>query len=242
MAKQHHNRNMKIPKGVAIPNQKMDFKSIKRLLGYLFKHKIVLIVVVISILLSSITSVAASIFLQILIDDYITPILASPNPVFTGMLRLILIMCVIFVIGAVSAYIYNRLMAVTSQKVLKEIRDEMFEKMQKLPIRYFDSNTHGDIMSHYTNDADTLRQMLSQSLPQMFSSIITIVSIFVTMLVTSWILTLVVVVFVGLMLMVTQRIAMTSGKYFMAQQQSLGDMNGYIEEMINGQKVVKVTM
>lgn len=240
MAKQHHNRNMKIPKGVAIPNQKMDFKSIKRLLGYLFKHKIVLIVVVISILLSSITSVAASIFLQILIDDYITPILASPNPVFTGMLRLILIMCVIFVIGAVSAYIYNRLMAVTSQKVLKEIRDEMFETMQKLPIRYFDSNTHGDIMSHYTNDADTLRQMLSQSLPQMFSSIITIVSIFVTMLVTSWILTLVVVVFVGLMLMVTQRIAMTSGKYFMAQQQSLGDMNGYIEEMINGQKVVKV--
>ncbi len=240
MAKSHQNANMKVPKGVAIPNQKMDFKAIKRLLGYLFKHKAVLIVVLVSIILSSLTNVAASVFLQILIDDYITPILASPNPVFTGMLRLIFVMCGIFLVGAVSAYVYNRLMAVTSQKVLKEIRDEMFEKMQKLPIRYFDSNTHGDIMSHYTNDADTLRQMLSQSLPQMFSSVITIISIFVTMLVTSWILTLVVVVFVFLMLMVTQRIAMTSGKYFMAQQQSLGDMNGYIEEMINGQKVVKV--
>ena len=157
------------PKGVRIPGQKLETAAIKRLLGYLSNHKLTLVVVAVCIVLSSLTNVAASIFLKVLIDDYIIPILGMPNPVFTGMLRLIIIMCFIFVIGSFSGYLYNRLMSVMSQNILKEIRDEMFEKMQKLPIRYFDSNTNGDIMSHYTNDTDTLRQMLSQSLPQMFS-------------------------------------------------------------------------
>ena len=228
------------PKGVRIPGQKLETAAIKRLLGYLSNHKITLVVVAVCIVLSSLTNVAASIFLKVLIDDYIIPILGMSNPVFTGMLRLIIIMCFIFVIGSFSGYLYNRLMSVMSQNILKEIRDEMFEKMQKLPIRYFDSNTNGDIMSHYTNDTDTLRQMLSQSLPQMFSSIITITSIFFTMLFTSWILTLIVVAFVFIMLMVTGTVAGKSGKYFVEQQASLGDMNGYIEEMINGQKVIKV--
>ncbi len=236
-AKMPHN---KIPKGVRIPGQKMNGTTVKRLLSYLLKHKITLFVVGICIILSSLTNVAASVFLQILIDNYIVPILGSSNPVFTGMARLILVMACIFIVGIVSGYLYNRLMAVMSQKVLKEIRDEMFEKMQRLPIRYFDSNTNGDIMSHYTNDTDTLRQMLSQSLPQMFSSIITLVSILVTMIVTSWLLTLVVLIFLVLMLFAVKLVTGKSGRYFIAQQESLGDVNGYIEELINGQKVVKV--
>lgn len=228
------------PKGVRVPGQKMDMSAIKRLLSYMTKHKVTLVVVAICIVLSSLTSVASSAFLQILIDDYIMPILDSPNPVFTGLTRLMLVMCGIFLVGIVSGYLYNRLMAVLSQKILKEIRDEMFEKMQKLPIKYFDTHTHGDIMSHYTNDTDTLRQMLSQSMPQMFSSIITIVSIFVTMLVLSWQLTLVVLAFMVMMMFIVKTVGGKSGKYFVKQQQSLGDVNGYIEEMINGQKVVKV--
>lgn len=229
------------PKGARIPGQKISGKTVKRLLSYLAKHKVTLIVVAVCIILSSLTGVASSIFLQILIDNYITPtLLGTLTPALAGMTELIIMMCGIFLVGIVSSYLYNRLMAVMSQKVLKEIRDEMFEKMQKLPIKYFDSNTNGDIMSHYTNDTDTLRQMLSQSMPQMFSSIITIVSIFVTMLVTSWQLTIVVVLFIALMFFVTQKVTGNSGKYFVAQQESLGDLNGYIEEMINGQKVVKV--
>ena len=229
------------PKGASVaPEQKIDERTIKRLISHLMKHKTTLIVVAICIIISSLTGVASSIFLQILIDQHIMPILASPNPVFTGILRLVLVMCGIFIVGTVAGYLYNRLMAITSQKVLKEIRDEMFEKMQKLPIKYFDTHSHGDIMSHYTNDTDTLRQMLSQGLPQLFSSIISIVSIFVTMLATSWILTLVVLVFIVVMFFIIQMVAGKSGKYFVEQQKSLGDLNGYIEEMINGQKVIKV--
>ncbi|MBQ1992363.1 MAG: ABC transporter ATP-binding protein, partial [Clostridia bacterium] len=237
---QTNSKPAKPPKGTVIPGQKLDVKALKRLIAYMAKHKITLIVVAICIILSSLTTVVSSVFLQVLIDDYIVPILGSPNPVFTGLLRLILIMCVVFAVGIFSGYLYNRLMAVLSQKILKEVRDEMFEKMQTLPIKYFDTHTHGDIMSHYTNDTDTLRQMLSQSMPQMFSSIITIVSIFVTMFVMSWQLTLVVLAFVAFMMFISQFVAGKSGKYFLAQQQSIGDVNGYIEEMINGQKVVKV--
>lgn len=230
----------KIPKGVRLPNQKLEGKTVKRLIGYLLKHKVTIIVVAVCIILSSLTNVASSVFLQLLIDDYITPALASTNPVLTGMAKLIITMIGIFVVGIVSSYLYMRLMGVMSQKILKEIRDEMFEKMQKLPIKYFDTHSHGDIMSHYTNDADTLRQMLSQSLPQMFSSIITLAAIIITMIITSWQLTLVVAVFLALMLFAVKKVTGRSGKYFMAQQESLGNVNGYIEELINGQKVVKV--
>lgn len=230
----------KIPKGVRLPNQKLEGKTVKRLLGYLLKHKVTIIVVAVCIILSSLTNVASSVFLQLLIDDYITPALGSASPVLTGMAKLIITMIGIFVVGIVSSYLYMRLMGVMSQKILKEIRDEMFEKMQRLPIKYFDTHSHGDIMSHYTNDADTLRQMLSQSLPQMFSSIITLAAIIITMIITSWQLTLVVAVFLALMLFAVKKVTGRSGKYFMAQQESLGNVNGYIEELINGQKVVKV--
>lgn len=230
----------KIPKGVRLPNQKLEGKTVNRLLGYLLKHKVTIVVVAVCIILSSLTNVASSVFLQLLIDNYITPALGSASPVLTGMAKLIITMIGIFVVGIVSSYLYMRLMGVMSQKILKEIRDEMFEKMQRLPIKYFDTHSHGDIMSHYTNDADTLRQMLSQSLPQMFSSIITLAAIIITMIITSWQLTLVVAVFLALMLFAVKKVTGRSGKYFMAQQESLGNVNGYIEELINGQKVVKV--
>ena len=143
-------------------------------------------------------------------------------------------------IGILASLIYNRTMAIISQGILKKIRDDMFAHMQTLPIKYFDTHTHGDIMSHYTNDTDTLRQMLAQSIPQMFSSLITIISVFFAMLFTSWQLTIFVLCFVFIMLQVTGRVAGKSGYYFIRQQKALGDVNGYIEEMINGQKVIKV--
>lgn len=143
--------------------------------------------------------------LQVLIDDFIAPLLLEATPVFDGLLRFILLMAGICLIGVISGFTYNRIMVVISQGVLKKIRDEMFSHMQSLPIKYFDTHTHGDIMSHYTNDTDTLRQMISQSIPQMFSAVITIVSVFFAMLVTSVWLTLFVVAFVFLMLFVTRK-------------------------------------
>ena len=215
-------------------------KTAKRLLSYVFKYKGRLVVVLISILASALTGVASSLFLQTLIDDYIEPLLIEAVPNFAGLFTAIIFMAGIYIIGVVATLLYNRLMVTVAQGVLKDIRDEMFEHMQTLPIRYFDTHSHGDIMSRYTNDTDTLRQMISQSLPQMFSSLITIVSVFFAMLATNIWLTLLVVVFVSFMLFVTGKIAGKSAKYFVKQQQSIGDVNGYIEEMINGQKVVKV--
>ncbi len=215
-------------------------KTAKRLLSYVFKYKGRLVVVLISILASALTGVASSLFLQTLIDDYIEPLLIEAVPNFAGLFKAIIFMAGIYIIGIVATLLYNRLMVTVAQGVLKDIRDEMFEHMQTLPIKYFDTHSHGDIMSRYTNDTDTLRQMISQSLPQMFSSLITIVSVFFAMLATNIWLTLLVVVFVSFMLFVTGKIAGKSAKYFVKQQQSIGDVNGYIEEMINGQKVVKV--
>ena len=215
-------------------------KTAKRLLSYVFKYKGRLVVVLISILASALTGVASSLFLQTLIDDYIEPLLIEAVPNFAGLFKAIIFMAGIYIIGVVATLLYNRLMVTVAQGVLKDIRDEMFEHMQSLPIKYFDTHSHGDIMSRYTNDTDTLRQMISQSLPQMFSSLITIVSVFFAMLATNIWLTLLVVVFVSFMLFVTSKIAGKSAKYFVKQQQSIGDVNGYIEEMINGQKVVKV--
>lgn len=215
-------------------------KTAKRLLSYVFKYKGRLVVVLISILASALTGVASSLFLQTLIDDYIEPLLIEAVPNFAGLFTAIIFMAGIYIIGVVATLLYNRLMVTVAQGVLKDIRDEMFEHMQSLPIKYFDTHSHGDIMSRYTNDTDTLRQMISQSLPQMFSSLITIVSVFFAMLATNIWLTLLVVVFVSFMLFITSKIAGKSAKYFVKQQQSIGDVNGYIEEMINGQKVVKV--
>ncbi|MCD8180201.1 MAG: ABC transporter ATP-binding protein/permease [Firmicutes bacterium] len=215
-------------------------KTIKRLLSYIGKYKFRFTLVLIFIILSAIANVAGSMFTATLIDDYITPLMGEANPVFTGLLKAICMMGVIYIVGILSTLFYNRTMVSISQGVLKSIRDEMFEHMQKLPIKYFDTHTHGDVMSYYTNDTDTLRQMMSQSIPQMFSSVITIISVLVAMLVSNVYLTLFVVVFVCCMLLVTRKIAGASGKFFVRQQRALGSVNGYIEEMINGQKVVKV--
>jgi ATP-binding cassette subfamily B protein len=215
-------------------------KTIKRLLSYMGKYKFRFVLVFICIILSAIAGVAGSLFLRVVIDDYITPLLTEANPVFSGLLKAITLMAGVYAIGILSTFFYNRIMVTISQGVLKKIRDEMFTHMQKLPIKYFDTHTHGDIMSYYTNDTDTLRQMLSQSIPQMFSSIITIISVLCAMFASSVYLTIFVLVFVGLMLLVTRKIAGASGKYFVKQQRSIGQVNGFIEEMINGQKVIKV--
>ena len=214
--------------------------TLKRLLGYLSVYKTRVIVVVICILLSAIANVMSSLFIQRLIDDYISPLLLEANPVFDALFRAIVQMACIYVIGILASLIYNRTMAVISQGILKKIRDDMFAHMQTLPIRYFDTHTHGDVMSHYTNDTDALRQMLSQSLPQLLSSCVTIVAVFISMLYLSLWMTLFIIVFLFLILKVVKSIAGKSSVYFIKQQQNIGDVNGYIEEMINGQKVVKV--
>ena len=214
--------------------------TLKRLLGYLSVYKTRVILVVICILLSAIANVMSSLFIQRLIDDYISPLLLEANPVFDALFRAIVQMACIYVIGILASLIYNRTMAVISQGILKKIRDDMFAHMQTLPIKYFDTHTHGDVMSHYTNDTDALRQMLSQSLPQLLSSCVTIVAVFVSMLYLSLWMTLFIIVFLFLILKVVKSIAGKSSVYFIKQQQNIGDVNGYIEEMINGQKVVKV--
>lgn len=231
---------MKGPGGPKGPMQKPDKATMKRLLGYLNGYKIQFITVLVCILVSALVGVASSMFLQTLIDNYIAPLLLEANPVFDGLLRTILMMAGIYIVGVVATFLYNYLMVFIAQGILKEIRDTMFAHMQKLPIRYFDTHTHGDIMSYYTNDTDTLRQMLAQSIPQVFSSVITIVSVFCAMVYTSVYLTIFVIISVVVMMFTVKKIGGQSAKYFMKQQQSIGKMNGFIEEMIHGQKVVKV--
>ena len=179
-------------------------------------------------------------FLESLIDDYIKPLLLMENPVFDKLLHALMGMACLYAAGLIATYLYNRIMVTVSQRTLKSIRDKMFSHMQSLPIRYFDTHAHGDIMSVYTNDVDTLRQMISQSIPQAMSSVITILAVFFSMLVMSWQLTIVVLVCVAVMLVMVRVIARRSGAFFIQQQADLGKLNGYIEEMIEGQKVVKV--
>ena len=214
--------------------------TIKRLLGYLGAYKLRFIFVVICIAISAFTVAYSAVFIQDLIDDYITPLLTQSTVDFSGLKYYIIKVAIILFAGALAAYLYNRFMVVIGQGILKKIRDEMFSHMQKLPIRYFDTHAHGDIMSHYTNDTDTLRQMISQSIPQLMNSVMTIVVVFISMLSISFWLTLIVIAFVFIILKVIGSVAGRSGKYFIKQQVSLGEVNGYVEEMINGQKVVKV--
>ncbi|MBQ8133106.1 MAG: ABC transporter ATP-binding protein [Clostridia bacterium] len=222
------------------PRLKDPGKVIKRLLGYLKEYQFRFILVMICIVVSAAASALSSMFIQIVIDNYVTPLMKAENPDFSGLLIMILIMGVIFLIGALAGLAYNRIMVTISQGIQKKIRDELFAHMQTLPIKYFDTHSHGDIMSRYTNDIDTLRQMMSMSLPQMFSSVVTILTVFVAMISTNVYLTLFVLIFVAIMLSITKKIAGGSAVNFVAQQKELGDVNGYIEEMINGQKVVKV--
>ena len=232
------NNKMKMAQG--IKKKPIKKGTVKRLFSYIFKYKITIIIVISCIIISSIAEVYGQLFLKTLIDKYITPLVNSVDKNFTPLIEALLMMGGIYLIAIITMYIYNRLMVNISQGVLKDIRDDMFQKMEKLPIRYFDNNSHGDIMSHYTNDTDTLRQMISQSLPNTFASLITIVSTFITMIYLNFLLTIVLLICVFFMMFISAKFAKKSGKYFVAQQASLGKVNGYIEEMIDGQKVIKV--
>ena len=214
--------------------------TLLRLLSYLKKYLGTLIVVVICIFLTAFAQTRSSTALGRLVDNYILPMVASGSTDFDPVFQFLLGLAGIFVIGMAASFLQSWLMVGVAQGVQKAVRDEMFTKMQTLPLRYFDTNTAGNIMSRYTSDIDTLRQMVSQSIPQAISSIVTLVVVFVTMLSTSWILTIVTMVTVLGVIHVTKYLAGKSGKYFIAQQKSLGTLNGYIEEMISGQKVVKI--
>ena len=222
------------------PTKKFDKNTFKRLLTYMNKYKLQYIIVVICIIISSIVQVMGQIFLKTLIDDYITPLTMMDNPIYTNLIKFICVIIFVYLIGIVTTLIYNLIMVSVSQGVLKNIRDDMFNHMQSLPISYFDKNSYGDIMSRYTNDTDSLEQMISQSLPQLVGSIISIITIFCSMLILNIPLTLVVVLGIFMMMFLTKNIVKKSGQYFIKNQNSLGMLNGYVEEMINGQKVIKV--
>lgn len=222
------------------PKAKNAKKTFLRLLSYLGAYKLRLVLVFFCIIISAVANAASSIFLRTLIDDYISPLLEEPNPVFIGLLKALAIMACIYIAGILSNFTYQRLMVTVSQGILRDIRDEMFNHMQDLPIRYFDTHTHGDVMSKYTNDTDTLRQLLSQSIPQLINTIATILVVFSSMCFMSFWLTLLVVLFLIIQFSFVGKIGGKSGRYFVKQQQSLGALNGFAEEMINGQKVIKV--
>lgn len=216
------------------------FQTMKRLFLYVIRHyKLHCLCVLIFIVISALAQVASSLFTKNLIDQYIAPLLSNQNPSFQYLFNALCMMACIYLVGTISTYVYNKLLIEVCQGTLKNIRDDLFEHMEKLPISYFDTHVHGDIMSVYTNDTDTLRQLISQSIPQLISSMITIVSVFVSMLVLSIPLSFVVVVMVFVMQKVTKVVAGKSAIYFNAQQKNLGKMNGFIEEMMDGQKVIK---
>ncbi|MCX4339314.1 MAG: ABC transporter ATP-binding protein [Lachnospiraceae bacterium] len=216
-------------------------KVFKRLMGYVAKsYGVHLAIVAALIFVSVLANVQGTMFTQSLIDDYITPMLKQETADFAPLARAIGRVACFYLIGVLAAYAWNRIMINVTQGTLRNIRDDLFTHMETLPIKYFDTHVHGDIMSTYTNDTETLRQMISQSMPQVFNSAITIVSVFVSMVILSVPLTITTLVMVAIMLVVTKRVAGLSGKYFMEQQANLGKINGFIEEMMNGQKVVKV--
>ena len=216
-------------------------KVFKRILAYVMKqYKFQVILVLCCILLSVFAQVQGTLFMQTLIDSYILPLLAEKSNDFSGLLHAITRVACFYGVGILAVFIQNRTMAKITQGTLKRLRDDLFVHMQTLPIKYFDSHAHGDIMSVYTNDIDTLRQLISQSLPQLVNTIITVVSVFLSMLYLSVPLSVLTLVMVGAMMLATKYLTGNSGKYFLKQQQELGKVNGYIEEMMNGQKVVKV--
>lgn len=222
------------------PALQFDKTALKRLFSYMKEYKRQLVFVVICILLSAVASAASSVFLQTLIDDYIVPLLGTDNPVFGGLIKALITIGIVYMIGVISSLLYSRAMVKVAQGTLKKIRDDMFEKMQRLPIRIFDTRTHGDIMSLYTNDTDTLRQMIAQSMAQLISSVFTIVAVLICMLYTSIWLTIVAVLVMLFILQIVKKIAGKTGTFFILQQKTLADVNGYVEEMVNGQKVIKV--
>ncbi len=229
------------PRGVKGPKIENPGKLLARLMGYLFRYYgIHIILVVICIFVSVLANVQGTMFTKTLIDEYITPMIGSDNPDFLPLLSAIFGVAKFYLIGVAATFIQNRIMIYVTQGTMKNIRVELFSHMESLPIKYFDTHPHGDIMSVYTNDIDTLRQMISQSMPQFLNSAVTIVSVLISMISISFPLTLVSLTMVSIMLFVTKLVAGQSGKFFMAQQKALGSVNGYIEEMMEGQKVVKV--
>ena len=221
--------------------RRFDKDTAVRLMGYAAgTYRLRFASVLVFILVSSAANVAGALFLKMLIDGYIAPLLGMRNPAFSGLLRAIGGMAAIYMAGVAATYAYNRQMAIIGQGVQKRIRNETFERMQKLPIRYFDSHSYGDTMSRFTNDIDTLRQMISQSIPVLFSSLVTMTLVLAAMLTTSFPLTALALLMVYALVRVSGRVTGKSGGYFVRQQQDIGDLNGYIEEMMDGQKVVKV--
>lgn len=242
MAEDKTKKKAKPERGGQITKEESNGRAFGRLLGYIFFHyKVQLIVVMVCIVISAFSSVIATIFLQRLIDEVITPGLQSGiQSVAVQMVRILTTMGIIYALGVIAAAIYSRIMAVVTQGTLYNLRRDMFNKMETLPIRYFDTHAHGDIMSTYTNDTDAIRMLITQSLPQMFQAILTMLAIFVMMLYYSIWLTLVVVLVLIIMFSITGKVGGASAKYMVAQQKSLATTEGFIEEMMSGQKVVKV--
>ena len=231
------------PRGMGGPRPKVENpgRLLKRIMAEVFQHYLPhCILVLICIVVSALANVQASLFLQTLIDDYIIPMTQQQDPSFAPLAGALMRVGCIYVVGILAAWLNARIMVNVTQGTLRNLRIQLFTHMESLPIRYFDTHSHGDIMSVYTNDVDTLRQMLSQSIPQLVSSAITIVSVFASMCMLSWQLTIVTMLMVALMLFCSKKITQQSGKFFIAQQRDLGKVNGYIEEMMEGQKVVKV--
>ncbi len=231
------------PRGAGQPRPKVENPGLllKRIMGEVFQHYLPhCIIVLICIVVSALANVQASLFLKSLIDDYIVPMTQQATPDFGPLTTALIRVGCIYAVGVLAAWLNARIMVNVTQGTLRNLRTQLFTHMESLPIKYFDQHPHGDIMSVYTNDVDTLRQMLSQSIPQLVSSAITIVSVFASMVMLSWQLTVVTMCMVALMLFCSKKITSMSGKYFIAQQRDLGKVNGYIEEMMEGQKVVKV--
>ena len=212
-------------------------RLIKTILKYYTPH---CIVVVLCIIVTAYANVQGTMFMQTLIDDYITPLTGTVSPDFGPLGRALLQVACIYLLGVLANYGFNRIMVNVSQGTMRNLRKALFTRMESLPIKYFDTHSHGDVMSIYTNDTDTLRQMIGQSIPQLMNSVISIVSVFISMIVLDIPMTLLSLAMVAVMLIVTKQIAGLSGKYFVTQQKNIGIVNGYIEEMMEGQKVVKV--
>ncbi len=230
----HHMRGPK-------PKIENPGKLFKRLMGYVLKNYAPhVIIVVVCIFVGVLANIQGTLFTQTLIDEYIMPLLGTPDPDFSGLAQAILRVACFYAVGVLASYLYNRIMINVSQGTMRNIRNDMFNKMEALPIKYFDTHPHGDIMSRYTNDIDKLRQMISQSMPQFLNSAITIVSVLVSMIILSVPLTVTTLIMVAIMLFVTKKATGLSGRYFVSQQKSIGAVNGFVEEMMEGQKVVKV--
>ena len=223
-----------------MPREKAKKGTLKRLLKYVFTYKVRMVVIIIAIIVSAVAQAGSALFLQALIDRYIMPLVGESVPDWAPLIQALIFMGILYALGTFSAWLYSYLLVGVEQGVMKEIRDEMFEHMQTLPISYFDTHEHGDVMSRYTNDTDTLRQAISQSLPQMFASGVSALAALIAMLYLSIPYTVFVLVFTGLLLLLIRVIVSRSGRYFVVQQQELGDVNAFVEESVNGQKVIKV--